>query len=33
MTQSVPECGIPWMDEPESVDYINVSEDAETGYI
>ena len=33
MSQSLPECGFAWVDEPESVDYINVSEDAETGYI
>ena len=33
ISQSLPECGFAWVDEPESVDYINVSEDAETGYI
>ena len=33
MPQSLPECGFAWVDEPESVDYMNVSEDAETGYI
>ena len=33
MSQSLPECGFAWVDEPESVDYMNVSDDAETGYI
>ena len=33
MSQSLPECGFSWVDKPKSVDYINVSEDAETGYI
>ena len=29
MSQSLPECGFAWVDEPESVDYMNVSEDAD----
>ena len=33
ISQSLPECGFAWVDEPEYVDYMNVSEDAETGYI
>ena len=33
MSQSLPECGFAWVDEPEFVYYMNVSEDAETGYI
>ena len=33
MSQSLPERGFAWVDEPESVNYMNVSKDAETGYI
>ena len=33
MSQSLPECGFAWMDEPKHVDYINDIEDSETGYI
>ena len=33
MSQSLPECGFAWVDEQESVDYMNVSENAETWYI
>ena len=33
VSQSLPECGFTWVDESEFVDYINVSEDEETGYI
>ena len=33
MSQSLPECGFAWVDEPESVDYMHVSDDSETGYI
>ena len=33
ISQSLPEHGFALVDEPESVDYMDVSEDAETGYI
>lgn len=33
MSQSLPHDGFKWVDEPESIDYMNISEDAETGYI
>ena len=33
MSQSLQECRFSCVDEQESVDYMNVSEDAETGYI
>ena len=33
MSQSLPHDGFAWVDEPDTIDYMNTKEDAETGYI
>jgi hypothetical protein len=33
MSQSLPECGFAWLPEPDTLDYMAIADDAETGYI